>query len=130
MSPEGYLATFLTFNFKQLTKWDWAYLSFVALIGCNLSKAIIFQSKNPKALSMQSHTAGAQLGFSDRGCKLLVNCISTYFRAVVVAGAEGADAPVNFEKRVHAPLNFQPFQSNIVLFLSFCGLLSFNLKTL
>ena len=30
-------------------------------------------------------------------------------RAVVVAGAEGADAPVNFEQRVHAPLNFQPF---------------------
>ena len=30
-------------------------------------------------------------------------------RAVVVAGAEGAAAPVNFEQRVHAPVNFQPF---------------------
>ena len=26
-------------------------------------------------------------------------------RAVVVAGAEGAAAPVNFEQRVHAPVN-------------------------
>ena len=51
-------------------------------------------------------------------------------RAVVVAGVEGADAPVNFEQRVHATLNFQPFYSNFVLFLSICGLLSFNLKTL
>ena len=30
-------------------------------------------------------------------------------RALVVAGAEGAVAPVNFEQRVHAPINFQPF---------------------
>ena len=29
---------------------------------------------------MQSHTAGAQLGFSDRGCKLLVNCTFTYVK--------------------------------------------------
>ena len=28
-----------------------------------------------------------------------------YYRAVVVAGAEGATAPVNFEQRVHAPVN-------------------------
>ena len=31
-------------------------------------------------------------------------------RALVVAGAEGATAPVKFEQRVHAPVNFQPFQ--------------------
>ena len=31
-------------------------------------------------------------------------------RALIVAGAEGATEPVNFEQRVHAPVNFQPFQ--------------------
>ena len=30
-------------------------------------------------------------------------------RALVVAGAEGAAAPFNYEQRVHAPVNFQPF---------------------
>ena len=40
-------------------------------------------------------------------------------RALVVAGAEGATAPVNFEQRVHAPVNFQPFQFEYALFLIF-----------
>ena len=30
-------------------------------------------------------------------------------RVLVVVGAEGAAAPVNFEQWVHAPINFQPF---------------------
>ena len=33
------------------------------------------------------------------------------FRALIVAGAEGAAAPFNFEQWVHAPVNFQPFYS-------------------
>ena len=40
---------------------------------------------------------------------MLLKSVMDQYRAVVVAGAEGADAPVNFEQRVHAPLNFQPF---------------------
>ena len=32
-----------------------------------------------------------------------------FYRALIVAGAEGATAPINFEQRVHAPVNFQPF---------------------
>ena len=58
---------------------------------------------------------GAQL--SGIAQKLANNKKSTIFiqsssylsRALVVAGAEGAAAPVNFEQRVHAPVNFQPF---------------------
>ena len=30
--------------------------------------------------SSQLYPKGAELGFSDRGCKLLVNCISTYVK--------------------------------------------------
>ena len=41
--------------------------------------------------------------------KPLIDFEISMFRAVVVVGAEGADASVNFEQRVHAPLNFQPF---------------------
>ena len=40
----------------------------------------------------------------------LLNHSPKPIRAVVVAGAEGAAAPVNFVQRVHAPVNFQPFQ--------------------
>ena len=32
-----------------------------------------------------------------------------FYRAFVVADAEGAAAPFNFEQWVHAPVNFQPF---------------------
>ena len=35
--------------------------------------------------------------------------VGDLYRALIVAGAEGAAAPVNFEQQVHAPVNFQPF---------------------
>ena len=36
------------------------------------------------------------------------SCGPRNFRALVRTGAAGATAPVNFELRVHAPVNFQP----------------------
>ena len=54
---------------------------------------------------------------------------SEIYRALVVTGAEGATAPVNFEKGVHAPVNFQPFLS-LSFFLNFILISKFYSESL
>ena len=40
-------------------------------------------------------------------------------RAPIVAGAEGAAAPVDFEQWVHAPVNFDQWAQSLVLICTF-----------
>ena len=74
----------------------------------NLPKAVKHRSKNYR-FTVRLWTLCPSL------CILY---LPTSFSVLVVAGAEGAAAPVNFERRVHATGNF------CTSFLNFCGLLS------
>ena len=69
-----------------------------------------------------ANTAGAELGFSDRGCKLLMNCISTnvkppfsWFQVKSFQKTAGANAPT-------APTLTPPLQ-----YRGLCGTIHVNL---